>query len=101
MPSPYPNSRYANVSPVRLPHAVRGMVLALSFRLPDRGSGIREKPFQVGKDEALDLISYDHYGSTFEWHRIADRNPSVFWPLDVQTGDVLAIPFAAGFSGKT
>jgi hypothetical protein len=86
-------SRYGRLRVVGIPHKSRGYVNGLPFRIvtvPIQPSG--EGVYQPQSDEYYDQISLRVYKTPHLWHLIAERNPSLTWPINVQIEQPLAIP---------
>lgn len=87
----HPDSRYATlpVLTVRAPDGSDRQVVAL--RLTRARVGELARRHRVTQDEPLDLLARRLYGAEGLWWRILDANP-VRYPLDLEPGDLLALP---------
>lgn len=49
-------------------------------------------PYTIQARDTLESLAFKHYGDSNKWYVIADANPQVFWPLDLDTGTLIYIP---------
>jgi nucleoid-associated protein YgaU len=40
----------------------------------------------------MESLAYRRYGDANKWYVIADANPEIFFPLDLEAGNVIRIP---------
>jgi len=45
--------------------------------------------------DTMESLAFRRYGDANKWYVIADANPKVFWPLDLQPGTQIIIPTAS------
>lgn len=43
-------------------------------------------------EDSFESLAYKYYGDSNKWYVIADVNPSVFWPLDLDSGELIYVP---------
>lgn len=53
-------------------------------------SGFRRHTVQAG--ETFETLAFKQYGDARKWYVLADANPQVFWPLDLEAGQLILIP---------
>jgi hypothetical protein len=86
-----PDSRFARL-PVHRVLAPDGSTReVIGLRLERAGVGRVATRHLVMQGEAVDLIARDYLGSEGLWWRLLDANP-LRYPLDLEPGDVLAVP---------
>lgn len=79
-------------------------VVASSAALPERGNNItiytppvvfrnaRYQRYQIVQGDTYQLLANRFLRTPFDWWRIADMNPQIFWPDDLVPGTVIRIP---------
>jgi len=79
-------------------------VVASSDALPERGNNVtiytpavvfRNAPYrryQLVQGDTYQSLANTYLGSSFDWWRIADMNPQIFWPDDLVPGTIIRIP---------
>lgn len=50
--------------------------------------------------DTLEVIAEREYGDANKWYVLADVNPQIFWPLDLESGTVIIIP-PSSFAAQT
>lgn len=48
--------------------------------------------YTVRQNETLESIAYRHFGDSRRYWEIADINPQVLFPLDIEAGTVIRLP---------
>jgi len=96
MAIPATSSRYRSSNPTTVPHATRGAVRVLEFRLNvfDRVNP-NDQAATSRAGDTYDRMSLKYYGTTLRWWVLAERNSDPFWPLEPTPGTLLAIPSLA------
>lgn len=77
---------------------------ATSDALPLRGNNItiytpvvlfqdaKYRRYQVVQGDTYQLLADRFLGTAFDWWRIADMNPQIFWPDQLVPGTVIRLP---------
>lgn len=77
---------------------------ASSDALPLRGNNVtiytppvlfanaRYRRYQLVQGDTFQSLAEVHLGSAFDWWRIADMNPQIFWPDDLTPGAIIRLP---------
>ncbi len=86
-----PDSRFASQPVLRVlaPDGSIRQVIALPIGPLSEIASIADHLITQG--ETIDLLAQRFYGDEGLWWRLLDANPVVY-PLDIQPGDVLALP---------
>lgn len=86
-----PRSRFAGqpIFTVQTPDGMSRQVVGLRWQPATSAPPARQH--RVTQGECIDAIARHHYGGEGVWWQILDANPLVY-PLDLEPGDVLAIP---------
>lgn len=79
-------------------------VEASSDALPLRGNNItiyapqvvfenaRFRRYQIVQGDTYQSLADQYLGTAFDWWRIADMNPQIFWPDDLAPGTIIRLP---------
>lgn len=87
-------SRYAKTPRTWVPHPTQGWV-QVTFRNPIIWNNQAYSEYQTNSSEDMLLIAYDNYGDTALYWGIAEMNPTVLCPDDLEAGSVIRIPAGA------
>jgi nucleoid-associated protein YgaU len=88
-------SRYAGVEKIQAVHS-SGISISVYETRPTTVAPVSvSNTHRVNAGETMETLAYDRFGNANKWYLIADMNPHVFWPLDLQAGDKLVIPSKA------
>lgn len=75
-----------------------------SAALPERGNNItiytppvvfknaQFRRYQIVQGDTYQSLAEKVLGTAFDWWRIADMNPQIFWPDDLVPGTVIRLP---------
>ena len=50
------------------------------------------KRYLVQAGETFESLAYRFYNDANKWYILADVNPQIFWPLDVESGVEIIVP---------
>jgi len=48
--------------------------------------------YKVLAGDTMESLAFAKYGDANKWYVIADANPQVFWPLDLEAGTEIVLP---------
>jgi len=49
-------------------------------------------PYTVQAEDTFESLAFKFYGDANKWYVIANVNPAVFWPLNLEAGTLIYIP---------
>jgi len=49
-------------------------------------------PYKTRAGDTFESLAYRYYDDANKWYIIADVNPQIFWPFDLQSGALIYIP---------
>ncbi len=52
------------------------------------------KRYKTQAGDTMESLAFSKYGDGNKWYIIADANPQVFWPLDLEVGVAIVLPSA-------
>jgi len=50
------------------------------------------KRYLVQAGETFESLAYRFYNDANKWYVLADVNPQIFWPLDLESGEEIIVP---------
>jgi hypothetical protein len=86
----YGNVRFDEQPVYQRPLIERRNTVYLSHTLPL--PDLPEGEYPIREDEHLPLVAFKFLEDSQAWWRLAEVNPHVWYPLDVQIGDPVRIP---------
>jgi nucleoid-associated protein YgaU len=88
----YRGSRYGNVEVLQSQNAAgeteSTYVIRKTTVTPPTGS----IAYTTKAGDTFEKLAQKHYGDGNKWYVLADANPSVFFPLDLDSGTLIYIP---------
>ncbi len=50
------------------------------------------RPYTTRARDTFESLADREYGDANKWYVLADMNPAIFWPLDLEPGTLIQIP---------
>jgi hypothetical protein len=92
----YAGSRYQNASVIQVPDSQRNIYVLAALNPPVPSSFITGQTFiyhTVVEGERYDTIAATYYsGNSNVWWTIADANPEILYPDELQAGTIIRVP---------
>lgn len=85
-------SRYRRVGSIQIMDADRNVESVFQIRRTSLDIPIGSRPYVTQAGDTLESIAYREYSDGNKWYVLADVNPQIFWPLDLQSGVRIMVP---------
>jgi len=86
------NSRYRFLGKYQVEDKLGAIEQVYELREFPRGTIRGMISHTVKASETFEQIAFKYYGDPAKWYVLADANPQIFFPLDLQAGAVIVIP---------
>ena len=88
----FTGSRYRLLEPLQVTTADEEEAFCHQLRKTTLGTLLGSRRYTTQAGDTMESLAFEAYGDATKWYIIADANPQVFFPLDLEVGVEIVIP---------
>lgn len=88
----FSGSRYRVLDPIQVEDANGNIESYHQLRPTTFDPPIGSKRYTTQAGDTFEKLAFQRYGDANKWYILADANPQIFWPLDLESGVEVIIP---------